>query len=126
MNEEIVAKFVEEMLRLLQNAEAFAGAQLPEICKEVLWYNRIIAGIWMILSPLMVYGVYAVWPHLLGRCDKIRDSADRELVKGIAGIVMVLIGGIFFTAFFVNLENLIKVLVAPRLYLVEYFAGLIS
>ena len=120
MKEELVNTFAEEMLKLLQNAEAFASAQLPEICKEVLWYNGCICAVYLVGFPLLCVGSYKFGRWLYFKCNESDDVLFGGSLVGSIGGAIGCVGWIF------ALADFIKIICAPRLYLLEYFAGLVS
>lgn len=116
MNNEILNKFLLEMVKLLETAKDFAMAQAPEICREVIKYNTVMGGLW--LSSAVVFGLVAYkWGRKVFKNEEHSDAFVPVTI--ISGFLSILI-------FAVNISDFIKVLFAPKLYLIEYFASLVQ
>ena len=125
MNKEIINKFAEEMIDLLKNVKDFTGTQIPLVCQEILKYetfqNIIWFSVWATLAlSLFVSSVY------FGKCYyKHKNKYENEgvlvtcVVFGICGLIISLIA-------ICELLNVLQIIFAPRMFLIEYFARLIS
>lgn len=110
----------------VEQAEGFATEQTPLLVKEIIYWGVADAGYWVGFGALFLTFA-AVWSFM---CYK-RWTAIREMrgdfgdffrfMVGAAPIVTTLLGFIFVMA---NIMDMLKPIVAPRLYLIEYFRHL--
>lgn len=112
MKEEIVNKFMEKMLSYVNNLEQFASGEVPRYIQELLTYEmyKSIAWILVLLLPLMLAAVII----------KIAIK-EKEGIGGLSFLTTLFLIVSFFVG--VNTKNIIKIKVAPRLYIVDYLRG---
>ena len=121
---EVLNKFVETMLGMLQDASAFAKAEIPQVCKEIILYGRVKEAIGLLICVAVVtIAVKKAPPHFKKWSDA--GSYDGEEFM-VAGIGFTISGIIAAMAGLCSLQNVILAWVAPRLYLIEYFKGLVK
>lgn len=121
MNEQVqqqLAGAIGEITELIKGAKEFTMSQAPALAHEIvawgIWSNAVEVAAWCI--AMVVVG------HL---CAKLRASNDDDAkAMGVVlhGVVTIL--GITFIGFAAN--NLIKALVAPRLYIINYLGELMK
>ncbi len=125
MNEKILNEFVAEMTSLLQSGSQFVGEQTPEVIKEVLRFNLFSSIFWAVILGLGTYCLCPIYKHVYPKLCKINDDVDRPMAKVLFWAVMIVVGAIMLPACLLELENAVQILVAPRMYLLEYFARLV-
>jgi len=120
MNQETLNQFVAQMTKLLEGGTAFAVKEVPAVCQEVLRYY-----FWYDVLAVALSATFAIALCVLTKvwADKARDN-DGEKVVAVVIAACIGIGPI--TGICVNGLDLIKLTIAPRLYLLEYFAGLVK
>lgn len=141
---EIQNQIAEEVLGWLRSTEGFVAEQAPDICSQILNYNMIVCVFWTIITALIIAWIIKQFKNL-NRIKEIEDMDydDRKKAKypkfaffsgDVIGIdatvaisVSLLIIGIFtFIGLVCAAENIVQILVAPKVYLIEYFANLAS
>lgn len=126
--DEVLSKAVEKGIALAEKTGSFVIEQAPLLLQE--FYNWHIAksvfGIILGISIMFIgYNVRKIWGK---KVDKNYSKDWNEIViNGVASeevstTVTIAISFIFgITAISINAYNLIFILVAPKLYLIEYF-----
>ena len=108
-------QYLDELVLLLKDGGAFALEQLPIFVQEYLtyyaWYHGIMGFLLLIPAMLFVWG--AVW---------VFRNADEEAPIGLfplgVGFVFVFFSGLHFL-------SMLKILIAPRVYLIENLTNLL-
>lgn len=125
MNKEITDKILE----YLSNAESFVKDQVPDFINQYLtwcFYSNvffIILGFTLFLIPLFVYLVNE--SKNKGKTREYNRYGNPEnfptIVSAIFLILSIFAFGVFFIMATVNTYDLIKIKVAPKVYLVDKF-----
>jgi len=135
-----------KVLQYLESAEAFAIEQAPLLVQEVLRFEVLTRGFWLLFGialliwcPIGLRFAFRKADQRIKRIDahyrtlKEDRNSDYDTVEtiftlthygvpisaaisGVTGLVMALC----------SLEPFIKVLIAPRLFLLEYFRALVG
>ena len=121
MNHETLNQFTEQMTKLLESGAAFAGKELPVVFQEILDYYFWFHTFWVVAMSLCLVALYVAGILFL---TSERYDSDTKLFVGI--MVGVLGGSSCLIALIVNTICIIQIFVAPRLYLIEYFTGLVK
>lgn len=119
MDKSIVDNFMVEMGNLLKSAKDFTVEQAPQVAKEILHYNLASCIVWLILG---IAGGIATWKFCMWIAKKGEDDSDYNgfyMLAAIPAIVSMLI-------LESNAMEIVKIYLAPRLYLIEYFADLVK
>jgi len=110
----------------VEQAEGFATEQTPLLVKEIIYWGVADSGYWVAFGTLFltfaaVWSVtcYKKWEPI----TKMKgDSGDFFRFMVFAAPVVTTIFGVIFVM--VNIMDMLKPIVAPRLYLIEYFRHL--
>ena len=119
MKEELFNK----LLGWVNTIEDFTMEQLPLFVEEILTYRAIYHGIWASLL-ILVFGIAA---YLLIKYRPKRDE-DGYFEPGELFVSILMWAGelILFLVSVAHIFKFIMVLVAPRLYLIEYVSNLVN
>lgn len=111
----------------VETGEAFASEQVPLLVTEIIYWGAAAEAFWVMLGVffLVLGGLaarlaikkWAAWGDLSSDTNDFLKTTS--CIVAIAGSVM----GFFFVA--CNIMDMLKPLVAPRLYLIEYFQHLV-
>lgn len=125
MNEatqEQLAELVKWLRETAQAGQAFVAGQAPDLAREIIAYGRV-------MEPLIAFGPVIAYSILMWRWApkmlEAWDSLDDEF-HAIGGWVFSGVGGLTSVLFLLNTPDAIKVWVAPKLYLLDYVAGLLK
>ena len=124
MKEEVLNKFVETMIGMLQDASAFAKHEIPEVCKEIILYGRVKEAVTAVLGLAALIVAIRKAP---GYFKKWSDAGSYEGEEWCVAGVVTSIVGIFGAGFFIDggMDSILA-WTAPRLYLLEYFKHLLK
>lgn len=121
MEKELLNKFFQTMLDILQDAKSFMEKEIPLVCQEILKYNLyksvIYSSLCGIAMSLTIYFSYKLFKFVAK--DSPGDEAIPIFIGGFVSVFL-LIGTIS------NALEAIQIIVAPRIYLIEYFANLVK
>ncbi len=106
----------------VNGAVEFSKAQLPEVVEQLLMWNMVESLIFFVSGALLV--IFTTWASL-----KIHKAVQNDTLDELAYAVAVPVS--FFTiagGFVTVVSNLswLKILIAPKLYLLEYAAQLVK
>ena len=138
-----------KVLQYLESAETFAGEQVPLLVEEVLHYTIFMHSVKFAIGALLLsWGVFAIrWARRnaearmsqieehtcilkrerLNRDERTQDTEDVifslfHYGVPISGVFTLVIGLLMFVG---HAFALVKPLIAPRLFLLDYFRALI-
>lgn len=136
---DLLLETLEKGIAAVEKGAEFLGEQIPLVVQELLLFKAVEAGFYILASLAVLYGVYR-WAKLLPMAVKdaesdykLPDNYKRTFPEPMAiGYIMVggfvsAIAGIFsLTTLVSETITLAKILLAPRIYLLEYAASLTS
>lgn len=107
----------------------FAEKQIPEVIQQVLVYNLIESIISSVVGLLMAVGFIKAFLWL--RNSYLEKKKESEWADDTGYIMFGIFGGIFLgggglLCFLANILITLKIIFAPKLYLIEYAAKLIK
>ena len=110
----------------VETTESFAMEQAPFLVKEIIWWGVATSGYHVLLGLLlMLIGIsYAIFSRRhYARWSQSRGDGP-EVLRFLSFFVPIvtIVGG--FIVFALNIMPALKPIVAPRLYLIEYFRAL--
>ena len=112
MNENLekqLALIIEKAISVAEKTGEFAMEQAPDLLREFILFHRIEKTTYVVLPIILTYVVYKVSCHLVKKSNN----------EAIYTINTLSIFPLALTAFF--LSDFIKVWIAPKLFLIEYF-----
>jgi membrane-bound ClpP family serine protease len=117
MNQELqnqIASLVEAAKQAGSDAATFIQEQAPELCQQIIAWETTISWVGVIgFGLLMLLGLVLFFTSML------KDWDDAGFVGAFTGLI-----GLIGLGF--NLYNLVKVLTAPKLVLIEAITGLLK
>lgn len=132
MNEQLQESLATLLTKTLQGIDAstaFLKAELPDVIQQILMWYAVSSGIYMALG-LLILLVWVVCERYCFKyiCNKYEEYQEREdcLWYGyiqVGSLIRIL--PTYLTIKLVNLEWL-QILIAPKLWLIEYAAQLAS
>ncbi len=113
-----------DLINIFVDAKDFAISQAPEVIQQLLAYSLVYAIIVVCCFPIVAYLSYKftfVWTdqETDERCDDWKGGKIASCVIGVIG------SGICFIAACINFMVVLKILIAPKVFLIEYAANLI-
>ena len=113
-----ITQALEEILAWVNAAKDFVGVQAPLVVQEILKVGRMTAIIHCLVAIAIISGVY----YASRRAKKAREWLEDEAMYEPAWVGICcgyVIGALWFC---LALYNLLYVLLAPRLYVIEQIA----
>lgn len=112
----------------VEATESFAADQAPLLVQEIVWWGVAGSGYWVGLGLFFItlgsgYGIFSYrrWEHL-----RAMTGDSGEFARFMAFAVPIVANFIGILMIMINIMSTLKPLVAPRLYLIEYFRNLVS
>lgn len=125
---EVDGKYSEEILRKtlewLKEAESFAVDQVPLLVEEVLWFETVTHGLGTLLFLFLVPSLFFFGYKMFSWGREASYSTEGRYYIG--GSVSYLLAGFSAFGLFHNTYTFIKIQVAPRLFLIEYFSDMVG
>jgi len=119
MDKSTLDTFALAMIDILRNLKDFTQEQMPIICQEVLKYNLYLYIFYCIISVVfLISSVYISF-----RLFKIEDRTSEQNMC-LVFCCSLAISCIFPTV--LNMTVLLQILVAPKVFLLEYFSHLVK
>jgi uncharacterized membrane protein YidH (DUF202 family) len=115
-----------EIIQSAQTAKDFVIDQAPDVIQQLLaWHFWFHAAFVLILSVIMILAFFtARWFNLkrIAAKERCKSADNYELCIGFS-IVAVIVSFVFVVY---NAIMMLKIYIAPKLYLLEYAASLIT
>lgn len=115
--------FAQQVIDAAQNAGKFASEQMPLVVQEWLRWLAVENAIWVVVSlSVLIASVYSFWAAL----RKLKSAPGYDAPPYVAwliggGIVPGVLGAVLLG---VSVVDLLKVLIAPRVVVLERFMDL--
>ena len=117
-------KLVEKALLYLQNTEDFLVEQVPDYMSQVLEYHFYSGVIYLSIGTILLLSVIPSM-IIVYKEDKKQSAKCNDFLL-IGGTLYTLFGlstGIM--CFALNFSNTLKIFLAPKMFLVEYFQNML-
>jgi heme/copper-type cytochrome/quinol oxidase subunit 2 len=118
-------KVLPELITRLQNAEDFIIEQTPLVIQELLTWNFALSLIWHCIGWLLIFMFAITFKSVWTFRSKLEKQTSE---KGVPTLLTVLIQSLLLVvpALFFIFSNLVwlQILIAPRVYLLEYASQL--
>jgi hypothetical protein len=119
MNETLqksVSAIIDKGLSSLDTAVSFLSAEIPDLIRQLLLWHMTRAGVVALITGVFMYAYCRLF-NFARKSNFLEDAAPYLFVGGIAFIIAF----IFFVA---AVLDVLQIAIAPKLYLIEYAAGL--
>ena len=126
MKEELNEKLASSLgniLEKLENGVEFAISEAPTIVVELLTYKAISCSIAVIFSFAALMPIAWFFCKKLPKSAKTEEGISENEIMGAIGLFCMAMCAI--PGFFINLLDLIKVTVAPKLFVIEYIRAIL-
>ena len=121
-----IAEILKKGLEVAEKSGNFVIEQAPDLVKQLITYKTIEASIYVLIEITLIYLIVRYIKYLHKKNNEDSDFiVDNEF--HITGMIITLIMGIILFFVFINdISDLIKLIFAPKIYLLEYIAQLLS
>lgn len=123
--EKLVNDALSSVIETVRATGNFVIEQAPDVIRQLILYNTINLAVWVGLGLVVLVATHIVVKKFL-KWEATLDAYNSG--GGIAGAVMSGVIGISlgFVLIFSNISELIKIIVAPKIWLLEYAASLVK
>lgn len=121
MNEELqtaITQVVNSMMGAAESAYQFGAEQLPDVVEQLILFTKINSLVWA--------AVFCVATYTFGRLVMSTLKADDEVERAVGPLVFGIAFACTAIAMIYDLTVFLKVTVAPKVWLIEYAAGLVK
>lgn len=121
-----LAKVIEKAMDVAEKTGEFVIEQAPDLLREFYAWH-IAEHCFLILASFFAISVPWILKRILPECENEYDSINYlgKNIYGGAAILSYIIGGFIsvlgLVGVFANVLFLVKILVAPKIYLIDYF-----
>ena len=121
-----IAEILKKGLEAAEKSGNFVIEQAPDLVKQLITYKTIETSICVLIEITLMYLIFRYFKYLYKKNNEDSDFiSDNELHVGAIIITFGL--SIFcFLAFIGDVSILIQLIFAPKIYLLEYIAKLLS
>ena len=121
-----IAEILKKGLEAAEKSGNFVIEQAPDLVKQLITYKTIETSICVLIEITLMYLIFRYFKYLYKKNNEDSDFiSDNEF--HITGMIITSLMGIFlFFAFITDISNLIQLIFAPKIYLLEYIAKLLS
>ena len=124
MNEELkttLAEYLKKLLSLVEQGAQAAAQQVPLIIQEKLRYDLVMESVYLVVVfPLLILCIWWIWRGV----RNVIENEDPEYympnftVGGVLGVVTLILT-------LAGVGTIVKIVLAPRLYIVEWLKGML-
>ena len=121
-----IAEILKKGLEVAEKSGNFVIEQAPDLVKQLITYKTVETSICVLIEITLMYLIFRYFKYLYKKTNENSDFiSDNGLHVGAIIITSALIIFLFFV-FIYDISNLIQLIFAPKIYLLEYIAQLLS
>lgn len=119
----VTGEAIDGAKKMTGQAIDFASSQIPDVIHQLLLWKTAEAVVYAVVSAVILWKILSVRKAVHEVANE--DNAPEWLaVYYLFGVVIV--GGISALVFIANVLEVLKIWIAPKLYLIEYVANLVK
>ena len=121
-----IAEILKKGLEVAEKSGNFVIEQAPDLVKQLITYKTIETSICVLIEITLMYLIFRYFKYLYKKNNEDSDFIEENSFH-IGGILFSPGVAIFmFITFITDISNLIQLIFAPKIYLLEYIAKLLS
>ena len=121
-----IAEIIKKGLEAAEKSENFVIEQAPDLVKQLITYKTVETSICVLIEITLMYLIFRYFKYLYKKNNEDSDFISDNEFHIIGMIITSLMGIFLFFAFITDISNLIQLIFAPKIYLLEYIAQLLS
>ena len=121
-----IAEILKKGLEAAEKSGNFVIEQAPDLVKQLITYKTIETSICVLIEITLMYLIFIYFKYLYKKNNEDSDFIIYDEFHIIGMIITSLMGIFLFFAFITDISNLIQLIFAPKIYLLEYIAKLLS
>lgn len=118
---EMLIKMIDFSIQSMSDVVDFGKQQIPQVIHELLMWKATNACVWMAIGVILLILSWVTF-KAVNRLVVSEADPDAYCLHFATGALLIL-GALFFIP---NLLELLQIIVAPKVYLIEYSADLIK
>uniref|UniRef100_A0AAU8HZA3 TMhelix containing protein n=1 Tax=Klebsiella phage FKP3 TaxID=3231233 RepID=A0AAU8HZA3_9CAUD len=119
---ELLVKMIDVTVQSVSDVVEFGKQQIPEVIHQLLMWNALKASIWVVVAA--VFSIFLC--TVVNRAKPVLNEADYgfgTVVQILGWVIAMVLGG---TVFMYNLLQAVYIMIAPKVWLIEYAAELVK
>ena len=128
MNEQLqqaLAAIITKTMQGLDSGVAFLGSELPDVIQQLLIYKAVWAGVEAVILSVFIAPYVWFWKFYTKAENGFWKSfGDPEPPTIFLGIFGSLLSVVFVVGIIVDIQTVVQIWLAPKIYLIEYAAKL--
>ena len=121
-----IAEILKKGLEVAEKSGNFVIEQAPDLVKQLITYKTIETSIYVLIEITLMYLIFRYFKYLYKKNNEDSDFIICDEFHIIGMIITSLMGIFLFFEFITDISNLIQLIFAPKIYLLEYIAKLLS
>ena len=121
-----IAEILKKGLEAAEKSGNFVIEQAPDLVKQLITYKTVETSICVLIEITLMYLIFRYFKYLYKKNNEDSDFIIYDEFHIIGMIITSLMGIFLFFAFITDISNLIQLIFAPKIYLLEYIAKLLS
>ena len=121
-----IAEILKKGLEAAEKSGNFVIEQAPDLVKQLITYKTIEASIYVLIEIVLMYLIARYFKYLYKKNNENSSFISENSFHFIGIIISFMASIFFFFAFIIDISNLIQLIFAPKIYLLEYIAKLLS
>lgn len=130
MNEQLqqaLAAIITKTMQGIDSGVSFLGSELPDVIQQLLIYKAAWAGVEAVMLSVFV-GLYIAFWRFYAKADNgfWKSCDDPEAPTIFFGVIGGFLSVVFVVGIIVDIQTIVQIWLAPKIYLIEYAAKLAS
>ena len=121
-----IAEILKKGLEAAEKSGNFVIEQAPDLVKQLITYKTVETSICVLIEITLMYLIFIYFKYLYKKNNEDSDFIPENAFHGVGIIITSLMGIFLFFVFINDISNLIQLIFAPKIYLLEYIAQLLS
>ena len=121
-----IAEILKKGLEAAEKSGNFVIEQAPDLVKQLITYKTVETSICVLIEITLMYLIFRYFKYLYKKNNEDSDFIPENAFHGVGIIITSLMGFFLFFVFINDISNLIQLIFAPKIYLLEYIAKLLS
>lgn len=121
-----IAEILKKGLEAAEKSGNFVIEQAPDLVKQLITYKTVETSICVLIEITLMYLIFRYFKYLYKKNNEDSDFIPENAFHGVGIIITSLMGIFLFFVFINDISNLIQLIFAPKIYLLEYIAQLLS
>ena len=121
-----IAEILKKGLEAAEKSGNFVIEQAPDLVKQLITYKTVETSICVLIEITLMYLIFRYFKYLYKKNNEDSDFIPENAFHGVGIIITSLMGIFLFFVFINDISNLIQLIFAPKIYLLEYITQLLS